>query len=206
MHNQRLAVVFVVTLLAFCGGCGGSDSPVAPTASVAIDLSDMVGERTMGSASAPVTLIEYSSLTCPHCADFHATTFPQIKAQYIDTGKVRYIYRDFSRNDADVAAAQAARCVGSARYFDALDALYRAQSSWSSGNYYAGIKSVLSGMGVSSATLDACMVNSDLQAVVLQNRQAGVSAGVTGTPTFYINGTALIGAQPFDQFKALFDR
>jgi protein-disulfide isomerase len=192
-----------------CGGGGLSDSPAGPTdltAVLALDVSDMVGERSLGGASAPITLIEYSSLTCPHCGNFHAETLPQIKANYIDTGKVRYIYRDFPLDSAATAAAQLARCAGSARYFEALELLFRTRTSWATSGYEAKLKTALAPLGLPGAQLDACLASTELQAVVLQNRQAGVSQGVTGTPTFFINGTPLVGAQPYDRFKALFDR
>ena len=90
----------------------------------------MLAERSMGSPTAPVTLVEYSSLTCPHCADFHRETLPKIKEEYIDKGVVRYVLRDFPLEPRAMAAAMVARCVPADRYFGFVDMLFRDQQTW----------------------------------------------------------------------------
>jgi protein-disulfide isomerase len=109
------SLLVTVVLLAACGG--SSSSPTAPTpgSSYVIssaDLSEMLSEKVMGNAAATVSIIEYSSLTCPHCADFHQATLPQIRAAYVDAGRVRFVYRDFPLDTTAVSAAMVARCSG----------------------------------------------------------------------------------------------
>ena len=108
--------------------------PMLPTASVALPPTQaMLAERAMGSPSAKVAIIEYSSLTCPHCADFHRDVLPRIQQEYIDKGLMRYVPRDFPLDGRALAAAMIARCVPPDRYFAFLDMLFRDQQTWARG-------------------------------------------------------------------------
>lgn len=206
-----LALVAVALLSA----CGGSSSPAAPTPSPsyvipAADLAEMLSEKVLGSPAATVSIIEYSSLTCPHCATFHASTLPQIKAAYIDTGKVKVVYRDFpvpgaSTQAVAMAAAGLARCAGNARYFEAVDALYRTQATWTaSTNPYSGMKQVVASLGMPSEKMDACMASTDIQNEI--NRvmaEARTTYNVSGTPTFVIGSQKIVGDVGFAAFDAI---
>jgi protein-disulfide isomerase len=204
MKPPRLAshawLVLLACLIAvLAGGCGGSASPAAPSASTyiipAADLAEMLTEKMMGNASAPITLIDYSSLTCPHCATFHLTTLPQLKRSYIDTGQVKYIYRDFPVAGASTpamaaAAAALARCAGNARYFEALDLLYSGQAAWvGNSNPTAAMKQALAPIGMPAEKMDACLGSSALQDGINRQKSEGQAVhGVTGTPTLFVNG------------------
>jgi protein-disulfide isomerase len=217
MRRARLRTLIAAGLalaLAGASACGGSSSPAGPSASTyvlsAAELSDILSEKVMGSASATVTLIDYSSLTCPHCATFHLSTLPQIKAAYIDTGKVKLVYRDFSVAGASTtaaayAAAALARCAGSAKYFDALDALYRSQASWTgASDVYSAMKQAVASLGMASDKMDACMGSTDIQNGINQvMATARASYAVSGTPTFVINGQTIVGAASFAEFDAI---
>lgn len=194
--ERRLALLLFVSLLA---ACGGSSSPAGPTPSSyvipAADLADMLAEKVMGNASAPVTMYEYSSLTCPHCSTFHLGTFPQVKAAYIDTGKVKFVYRDFpvpgaSTSEVAYAGAAVARCAGSARYFEALDLLYRAQGTWvSTSTPLAALKQAMAPLGLPSEKMDACMSSVEIRNEITRvAADARAAYGVGGTPTVVING------------------
>jgi len=191
---------------AVLGGCGGSESasPTVPTAPAVplTNVSELLGERSLGSDSAPVTIVQYSSLTCPHCAAFHQATWPQIKSTYLDTGKARLVYRDFPIDSVSLAGASLVRCAGAARFFDALDILYRQQSAWSSsGDPRTAMKQALAPLGMTSGQMDSCLSSTDLQNGILQIKQDGQSRdGVTAVPTFIINGRKLVGALPFTSF------
>jgi len=180
-------------------GCGGSSAPTGPSGSSyvipAADLAEMLSEKVMGNASAPVTVIEYSSLTCPHCATFQLSTVPPMKSAYIDSGKVKLVYRDFpvpGASTAEVAYAGAAlaRCAGNARYFEALDLLYRGQESWiSKSNPWAAMKQVMAPIGLASDKMDACMASTEIRNEVSRlAAEARTAYGVGGTPTVVING------------------
>jgi len=191
------------------GGCGdsGGSTPTTPTPNVTLPpMSVMLAEKSLGSATAPVTMTEYSSLDCSHCGDFHAATLPLLRANYVDTGRMRLIYRDYPRGDAAIAGAMVARCSGD-NYFATLDVLYRAQSSWAyASNYTAGIKAVVSPLGITSSDVDACLASTELRNGVLAIKQAGQSTyGITGTPTFIINGQKVIGAYPYAHFAGIID-
>ncbi len=206
MTSTRIAAGLLAGVLGLAlTACGGS-SPVTPTPPPVLPtLAEMLAEKTVGSASAPVTMIEYSSLACSHCADFQIATYPQIKSAYIDTGRVKFVFRDFPLDNPSLAAAMVARCSGGG-YFTTIDTLYRNQAAWAySGNYIQAIKNVVAGIGITSAYVDACLATAGLQEGVLAIEQTGISQGVTGTPTFFINNQKVVGAQPFSTFAAIID-
>jgi len=179
--------------------------PTSTSSNVQLPALDaMLADKVLGSAAAPVTMIEYSSLTCPHCADFHASTLPQIKAAYIDPGKVKLIYRDFPLDNAAVSAAMVARCSGD-RFFTVLERLYQTQATWTSGSdTTAGLKTAVGPVGMTAAEVDACLALLELRNGVLNMREGGQSQyAVSGTPTFIIGGQTLVGAWPFANFDSL---
>jgi protein-disulfide isomerase len=215
---RRLMAALACSAALTCLACGGtsSTSPAAPTSSPASpapspdtplpSLSVMLSEKTVGSASAPVTMIAYSSLTCSHCADFHVSTYRQIKSAYIDTGRVKFVFRDFPLNEAAIVGAMVARCAGD-NYFTVLDALFSAQVSWAyAADYTAGIKKVVAPLGMTSNDVDACAATTALRDGVLAIKSGGSTQfGVNGTPTFLINGQKVVGAVPFADFAAVID-
>jgi protein-disulfide isomerase len=204
--TSALRAVAIPILLAGAQACGGN-SPAAPSSSGgdAVVPPDMV----LGSATAPVTMIEYSSLTCSHCADFHSQTLPLIKSDYIDQGKVKLIYRDYPLdNGAALSAAMVARCSGD-RFFTVVDLLYQSQASWAgSSNVTSALKSVVAPTGMTGAEVDACLARTDLRAGIQAMRTAGTNTyGVTATPTFIIQGKTqkkVEGAWPYGTFVLIF--
>jgi protein-disulfide isomerase len=189
-----------------------SKSPTSPSATAPPPthplptLAEMLSEKTLGSSTAAVTMIDYSSLTCPHCADFDVVTFPLIKSTYIDTGRVKFVYRDFPLNDAALAASMIARCSGD-RFFTTIDTLYRNQASWANtANYTAALKVAVSGIGITSDDVDACLAVAELRAGVLTMQQTAIQQySVNAVPTFLINGTTVLGALSFTEFAAIID-
>ena len=191
-------VVFVVFLIL----------PMLSTASVALPPTQaMLSERSLGSPSAKVAIIEYSSLTCPHCADFHRDVLPHIKQEYIDKGLVRYVPRDFPLDGRALAAAMIARCVPPERYFAFLDMLFRDQQTWArSANPLEDLKVRAQLTGLSPAEVDACLADQNL----LKGIQAGAGEArqrenIESTPTFFINGKKFSGAASYDKFKSAID-
>lgn len=167
----------------------------------------MLAERSMGSAQAKVTVVEYSSLTCPHCADFHRDVLPQIKAEYIDKGLVRWVFRDFPLDGRAMAAAMVARCVPPDRYFGFLDMLFRDQQVWARGtDPLADVKVRAQLAGLAPADVDACLADKQLLQGIQARAQDGQQRdGITSTPSFRIDGTAIAGAQSFADFKSAID-
>jgi protein-disulfide isomerase len=206
MPLRRTALCLLLAGALAAAGCGGdeSGSPTSPTTPAAplTNVAELLGERSLGSESAPVTIVQYSSLTCPHCATFHQITWPLIKSTYVETGQVRLVYRDFPLDSTAVAGASLARCAGAARFFDALDILYGRQSTWSSAaDPRAAMKQALAPLGVPADQMNACLASTELQNGILQIRQDGQTKdGVTAVPTFFVNGRKLVGALPYTSF------
>jgi protein-disulfide isomerase len=191
-------------LLALAVACGDKSTPAAPSAPLP-NLEEMLADKVLGDRAAPITIIEYSSLTCPHCASFHTATLPQLKTTYIDPGKLKLVYRDFPLDAAAMSAAMVARCSGE-RYFEVIDLLYRAQSAWASNSDTKGaLKGVVAQAGLTSGDVDACLANTELRNGILSIQNGGQTKyGVRATPTFVINEQQkLEGAWPFDTFDAI---
>lgn len=182
--------------------------PLLPTASVALPPTQaMLAERSLGSPSAKVAIIEYSSLTCPHCADFHRDVLPRIQQEYIDKGLVRYVPRDFPLDGRALAAAMIARCAPPDRYFAFLGMLFRDQQSWArSANPLDDLKVRAQLTGLSPAEVDACLKNKDLaDGIQGAAAEAQKRDGIESTPTFFINGNKFSGAASYDKFKSAVD-
>ena len=208
--NGVLAVG-VSGLAAGCAG-GGSRRENAPTALLNTDgsanLAELMkpgplGEKALGSPTAPVTIIEYASLTCPYCRKFHTTTYPRVKKELIDTGKVCYIIREYPIGRTAGTAAIVARCAPEKDFFTLYDKFLTQQSQWTSQNVRPDkIYKIAAQTGMTRKAFDACLVNKEiedgLKAVKLRGREFGVS----GTPTFFINGKKFRGPLTFDQIKA----
>ena len=163
-------------------------------------------DMSLGSPTAPVTVIEYASASCSHCARWNNDVFPQFKARYIDTGRVHYVYREFLTEPRAVAAAGflLARCAGRDRYFQVLDAIYRGQQAmFETGDFHGGLLRIAQGAGMTEAQFNACV--SDEQATAALNRRVegyANSQHITGTPTFVVNGRTLDGEQSMAQLDA----
>ncbi|HTZ79651.1 MAG TPA: DsbA family protein [Stellaceae bacterium] len=163
-------------------------------------------DRILGKPDAPITIFEYASLTCPHCAEFDRETLPKLKESWIDTGKARLIFRDFPLDGTALKAAILARCSPPSEFYSFIDVLFRSQQSWAvSSDLNAALEKIAKLGGLSDETFNACMKNDDLQKQIVAERyQAEKQYGVDSTPTFFINGVKFVGAQPFSEFdKAL---
>ena len=192
-HFASLLVACVEVVAVACGGSNPAAPKVDPSVLPSMDL--MLADKTLGSATAPNTVIEYSSFECPYCKDFHDTWFPKLKSDYIDPGKVRFIYRDSPLNTGfDLTASMLARCAGD-RFFEAVDALYATQTSWKavSGNETAALGNVMRNFGMSQAVIDACEASTTLKNGILQIQQDGRQRWqVQGVPTFIVNDTNVV--------------
>jgi len=173
----------------------------------AANVDEMLAERALGDEAAPVTIVEYSSLGCPHCAAFHRETLPQIKEAYIDTGKVRLVYRDYPLGGVAMAAALIARCVEPSRYFGFINMLYRDQATWATSTKpLDDLKQLSRFAGLSEADFNACLENKALlQDIQGTAAQAQKEQGVSSTPTFFVNDRKIVGAQGFEAFKTIID-
>jgi protein-disulfide isomerase len=152
-----------------------------------------IGERVMGAPDAPVTLVEYAMFTCPHCKHFQETVFPQIKANYIDTGKVRLVFREVYFNRPSLWAGIIARCAPKERYFGLADLLFARQADWAAAvneqEMLAKLYAIGRQAGLSDDQMNACLQDRALAEGLVADYQGKATAdGVDGTPTFFIDG------------------
>ena len=181
----------------------------APPAAAGIaPLEDAVAEKVMGRDDAPVTMIEYSSLACPHCAAFHRDVLPKIKETYIGPGKVRLVYRDFPLGGLALVAAMVARCGGRQKYFGFIEVLYRSQAQWSrSDDPRRELARVARFGGISQKDFEACLVNEPLMADIRERAaDAQQKFGIDSTPTFIIEGEKVLGARSFEDFRDVIEK
>lgn len=159
-------------------------------------------DHTMGSAEAPVTLVEYASMTCGHCAAFHVTVLPELKKKYVDTGKLRFVYRDFPLDGVALQAAQIAECAGKERYFGVVDLVFQTQAQWAAAqNPIADLGKSLRIAGIGEADIKACLANDKVaNDIVAERKLAAEKLGVNSTPTLFINGQRFTGPRTIEAF------
>ena len=164
-------------------------------------------DRVLGAADAPVTIIEYSSFTCPHCATFHADVLPALKREYIDAGLVRLVFRDFPLDGWALRAGMLARCAPESQYFALIETLFGSQQQWVRAEDPMEALSRIGRLaGISQADFDACMVDEDLANRIVDLRLQGQERyEVSATPTFIINGESVSGARSFEAFAEIID-
>jgi protein-disulfide isomerase len=164
-------------------------------------LSDIV----LGNADAPNVIIEYASMTCPHCAQFQKDVFPALKAKYIDTGKAKYMLREFPLDNLAVAAFMLARCSGNDRYYPMVDAMFSTQENWAAPGVDAKDKllQIARQAGISKDQFDQCLADKELFNKIVQVRKrANEKFGVDSTPTFFVSGKKLTGDHQLKDFDA----
>jgi protein-disulfide isomerase len=181
-----------------------------PAKAASVDLSDLLtppegGDFTMGKDDAKVTLVEYASASCPHCAAFAKDVFPKIKADYVDTGKIRFIFREFPHNQPALAAFMLARCMPKEKYFPLIDVFFNTQETWVP-NPKEGLANIMKQAGMTQADFDACVKNETVANAVLAVRQkAADKYGVESIPTLFVNGKVFHGEASYDDLKKAID-
>jgi protein-disulfide isomerase len=161
-------------------------------------------DRVLGKPDAPITIVEYASMTCPHCAHFDKDVLPGLKKKWIETGKAKLILRDYPLDEPALRAAMMARCAPPERFYPLIDTLFATQDQWSLAKDWRGsLEKTARLAGISKKDFDACLANKAIEDQVVQSRLvAATQLGVESTPTFFVNGTKFQGApteQAFDQ-------
>ena len=160
-------------------------------------------ELSIGDDKAPVTIIEYSSMTCSHCADFHTNTYPTLKKNHIEKGEVRFIFREFPLDKLSMATSMLARCVDSSISLAFIDILFQNRNKWYSDNALAELKNLSKQAGLSSEDFDQCLNDQELlDQLILQKENAIKEFQINSTPSFIINGNVISGNKPYSYFKS----
>jgi len=175
---------------------------LAAAGDAAKELAVQPSDRILGKAEAPITIIEYASLTCPHCAHFDVTVLPKLKEKWIDTGKAKLILRDYPLDEPALRAAMVARCAPADRFYPLIDTFFAQQEQWAtSRDYRAALEKLVKLGGMSDKEFKACISDKRLEDQVAQSRLvASQQLGVDATPTFFINGKKFDGAPTVEAF------
>lgn len=162
-------------------------------------------DMAIGPKDAAVTITEYASMTCPHCANFNATVFPKIKSEFIDTGKVRYVFREFPLDIKAAAGSMLARCIAkddAPKYFAVVDLLFRQQNDWVVKNTTETLTRIGKQAGLSQQQVEDCLKDQSLlDKISADQKYANDVLKVNSTPTFFINGEMLKGETSFEEFS-----
>jgi protein-disulfide isomerase len=197
MHFNRRQLILSGTALALAGPALAQDTSK-------LNQPSPLGEMALGPENAKVTVIEYASASCPHCANFHKTVFQELKRDYIDTGKIRFIVREFPHNDAGLAAFMIARCAPKDKYFPIMSMIYEQQEMWFQ-NPREGLFKIAQLAGFTQENFDACLKNEEVAKGILAVRQTAENLGVDSIPTFFINGEKHGGEIKYEDFKKIID-
>ncbi len=178
-----------------------------PDVSAELAKQGTLGDVVMGDANAPVTIIEYASMTCTHCAHFHETTFPMLKSKYIDTGKVRFIMREFPLDPLAAAGFMLARCAGEGKYYPVIDLLFQQQQNWAFVDKPVdALLATVKQAGFTKESFESCLNDQKtLDAVNDVRQRAAEKLGVNSTPTFFINGKIERGAIEPDALEKILE-
>jgi protein-disulfide isomerase len=181
-----------------------ADPSAAAAATADMPLYD--DDHVLGSKDAPITMIEYASLTCPHCAHFHNDILPQIKSAYVDTGKVRLVFRSYPLDQAALKAAELAECVSPVTFFPMVSLLFKEQGDWAHGDKpVEGLAKIAAGAGIDQTKFQQCLDDKAISDRIIARAQEGQDKfGVESTPTFFVNGRKIQGAVPFEDFEKVF--
>jgi protein-disulfide isomerase len=196
-----VAVAAIVAGVYF--GTTSSTPTPTPVAATTTDAKALLAaqptDHVLGDSKAPITIIEYASLTCPHCAAFEVLTLPELKKKWIDTGKVKLIYRDFPLDQNAAKAAQIAECAGNDRYFAVIDLMFRGQPQWAAASDpVAEVGKSVRIAGMSDDDVKACLANDKIADAVVADFRGGESIGVNSTPTLFINGELYSGPRTIE--------
>ena len=204
-----VAVAAIAVGVYFGTGAPSSPPPVAAVSAPNKAALESVqpGDHVLGDPKAPITVIEYASLTCSHCAHFHTQVLPEIKKKWIDTGKVKLVYRDFPLDQVAAKAAQIAECAGNDKYFGVVDIIFRGQAQWAtSADPLADLAKPLRIAGMGENEIKACLANDAMSNAVINDYKGGEAMGVNSTPTLFINGQLYRGSRSVEELDGVFSK
>ena len=205
MREIWFSLLGILSLLLVSTGSPEAAAPHLMLADAQTMLQISKDDRILGNPEAPITIVEYASLTCPHCAHFANDVLPEIKKEWIDTGKVKLVLRDFPLDEPALRAAMVARCAPPERYYAFVDTFFAAQEKWvRSTDYREALARLAKLGGMGQAEFDTCIANTELENKIVEGRlRATQELEVNSTPTFFVNGSKLAGAPTKEEFDKL---
>jgi len=212
--SRRNAIITGAAVLAAGGFAGafllnGRSGEVAAAAAESVPIADLMqagplGDQVLGSEKAPVTIVEYASMTCPHCANFAVNVLPKIKERYIDTGKVRFVFREFPFDPVATGAFMLARCADKDKYFPMIEILFQQQNKWAVREPMEPLLSIAKQVGFTESTFKECLANQKvLDGIEWVRNRATDKFKVESVPTFFVNGEKVNGAVSIDEFDKI---
>ena len=202
---RKLLPAFVCLVVA----AWAATAPVhaAPISIMRLMAPTSLPDMALGQPTAPVTIVEYASMTCPHCGNFDKTVFDTLKTDYIDTGKVYYVFREYPLDDLAFAASMAARCAPADKFFPIVDTLFRTQNDWAFVKQpEPALVAELKPFGFTQDSFSACLQKTEIANGISEiAKRAQTEFGVDATPTFFINGEKHAGEMDVAGMKAILD-
>ncbi len=214
MTLTRRRMLSAIATFALAGAAGTVLAPLLRAAEAETTETDLAtlakagpdGDVVLGSEKAPVTIIEYASMTCPHCAHFSEHTFPELQKRYIDTGKVRFIFREFPLDALAAAGFMLARCAGKDKFMPVIETLFAKQRDWMVEKPIDPLREIAKQFGFTQQTFDECLANQKVLDGIQEVRdRAAEKLGVNSTPTFFINGKKFNGDQSIEMMAKEID-
>lgn len=206
--NRRDTLILAASAtLATSIGLGSAQAQEGTTKDVAALANVAIPDIPLGAEDAKVTVIEYASPTCPHCARFHTDVYPALKTEYVDTGKVKFVLRPFIRNLQDAVVFLLAYAAGEEKFHDVIDTYFKTQATWGMAEKQrTALLDVAKQLGFTEEAFDAALADEELFAKLQEmQKQASEEFALSGTPTFYVNGKQLTGEKTLEELKAAID-
>ena len=207
--NRREFVISTAALIAAAALFGSTPLALADPTPEELMRAGPLPDIVLGKEDAPVTVVEYASMTCPHCAHFSKTTFPELKTKYIDTGKVRFIFREFPLDELAAAASMLARCIDKTNGEKAvavIEVLFNSQDKWAVRNPLPQLQQITKQAGLSQQAFDECLKDQTLYNNILAMRERGSKEyKVESTPTLFVNGKMIKGGVELNELAKLID-
>jgi protein-disulfide isomerase len=204
-----LIAIIAVVVLGLAGGSYYGYRAYSAGQPGNVNTPSPLGDIALGPSDARVTIIEYASMTCPHCAVFTKETFPKLKAAYVDAGTARYIFREFPLDQLALLGAQLARCIAKGdppKFFNAIEVLFASQNDWANNAPIEPLKRITRQLGMNDQDFETCANNETIGKAIIATRDyAYERLKVNATPSFFINGQLLQGEASLEEFAKIID-
>lgn len=204
MIIRQVIKIFCILALTLNISFAQESDDIAKTKEEVLEIKN--NDITFGDKNAPVTIIEYASLSCSHCADFHSNEFPELKENYIDTGKVLFVFRDFPLDEPALRGSMLAHCSGD-KADKFLKIMFKTQNNWAPKKNYLEILSNIAKLGgMTGEEFESCIQNKELERMVIKNKLDGAKVmEVRSTPTLFINGNKHLGDRSYNVLSKIID-